>query len=85
MQFSKPKGIIISLENFKLQYLNLKTHPPKVMNVIDHDNSQNKQKEDTYIHNIFGPMTKFVSRQNENVRVAEDLLTDKDVQVKHSD
>ena len=85
IQFSKSKGIVIGLENFRLQYLNLKTHPPKEMDVIDHGNSQNQQKEDTHTHNIFGPMTKFVSRQNENVRVAEDFLIDKDVRVKHSD
>ena len=30
-------------------------------------------------------LPKFVSRQNEKVRVAEDLLTDKEVRVKHSD
>ena len=80
IQFSKSKGIVIGLENFRLQYLNLKTHPPKEMDVIDHGNSQNQQKEATHTHNIFGPMiSMFVNRQNGNVRVDEDSLTDGDV------
>ena len=66
----------------------MKSHPPKEMDVIDHDNSQNQQRI-TYMHTTFlrtrKRIPKFVRRQNENVRVAEKSLTDGDDRVKRSD
>ena len=57
----------------------------KNMNMID----TQLTKKNTHTYNTFlmtrKRIPKFVSRQNENVRVAEDLLTDKYGRVKHSD
>ena len=46
------------------------------------------KEEHTYIQRFFddpNDVPKFVNRQNGNVRVNEDSLTDKDVRVKRSD
>ena len=58
------------------------------MNEMDSDNSHKiNERNNTHTqHFSIDPkdVTKFVCRQNENVRVDEDSLTDKDVRVKRS-
>ena len=57
------------------------------MDAIDTQDTQ-REEEHTYTQRFLKTRTmlpKFVCRQNENVRVDEDSLTDKDVRVKRSD